>query len=482
MPPSRCDRRRIAALALIAAVSNAGYAAIAPILPLEIDEHRISERWVSLIFLAFSVGSSTAPPLVARRLESIGTVVVMSCSMVGMSILFWCLGQVFDVAAAWPSSLKDDLTAGDSVSGSANHLIIVGLLTVLQFFLGACFSAITTGYYSLATSLFAEKESAMSYIEASVGTGYILGPILGSLVYDGMGYRYAYTFISLGMMVMAFVTWKFLAPHLKNKVPEVADDDNASDEEALNAKGSFASYSSLDNDIGDPMNLDTGEVKAFPQQPSTVSLLKFPTILFAATNIMWINVSWTFIEPLLAKRLDDFHASKKEIGIIFSLSNMVYVPTVFLVQYLPRHRPSWRHRIILLSTMFTPAAVWLVGSDSFFRVIMGIVLLGLLPTPVWIMLLPFMQEESLMLFPDPEMKRCVNDVTAAIYNSFMTLGQVVGYLIGPLMISQGYARMAHVVALLVFLQSMLFCFFCTDYYGQRRRRDNSAYSSTKQII
>ena len=127
--------------------------------------------------------------------------------------------------------------------------------------------------------------------------------------------------------------------------------------------------------------MDIAEEAIDLQLPSTLSLPKNPAILFAATNILWINVSWTFIEPLLAKRLESFDVGTKQIGLIFSLSNMVYVPAVFLVQYLFRDSKG-RHRTIALSTALTPVAVLLTGSNQLSLVVLGISLIGLLPTPV----------------------------------------------------------------------------------------------------
>ena len=302
----------------------------------------------------------------------------------------------------------------------------------------------------------------------AVGTGYIIGPIFGSYIYEELGYNYAYSCVSLAMLLLAAVTWKVLSRYFMRKSP----DANISSE--LEAQNGNISYNSFED--GDPLsetnhggetlaNIHTQQIRSVQQ-----SVLKFPAIFFAATTIMWINVSWTCIEPLLAKRLDNFNVGKKEIGIIFSLTNMVYVPAVFLARYLPK-RFTLRHKIISLSTMLTPIAVLFVGSSTFWLTIVGVGLLGLLPTPVWIMLLPFMQEEAMMLFPDPKMKRRVNDITAGIYNSFMTLGQVLGYGIGSLIGSHGFAGMTKIVALLIFLQGMIFYFGINEH---RRRRERDA--------
>ena len=116
---------------------------------------------MSLIFLAFSIGSSISPPLVAHHFETIGTVKVMSYSMIGMSITFWFVGHVFEMAELISSN-----------NNMVLPILIIWMLTCLPFFLGAFFSIVTTGYYSLATMIFTERECIMSYDEASVGIGH----------------------------------------------------------------------------------------------------------------------------------------------------------------------------------------------------------------------------------------------------------------------------------------------------------------------
>lgn len=327
MPSLRCDKRRLA-LAAIAVIANAGYTTIAPILPLEVEKRGVPEQWVSLIFLAFSVGSAVAPPIVARHFESAGTVKVVACAMAGMSAMFWCTGMVFDIAQMISPGDEDAVGAGDGAESQSYVAVTVALLTVIQFLLGAFFSSIATGYYSLATLMFVEKESAMSgeylhcmclgrvgkmvcclnsvccvitrqAIEASVGAGYMIGPIIGSLVYDKKGFQYAFsTFISLVMLAMAFVTWKLLAPLLKHKANEAVgedDDDDVDDdggsESDVEAQSDLLSYDSMDTRSGatkSPFNVGTRTTR----QPSIMALLRNRNILLGALTILWIDVAW----------------------------------------------------------------------------------------------------------------------------------------------------------------------------------------------
>ena len=456
-------------LVLVAIISNSSYSSIAPILPLEIVKHGIQEQFISLIFLFFPIGYSLTSLVVGRYLESMGTHKVMSLGMAFQALLFYWLGYIFELP------IKNN-------NSSANEFfILVGLLTLTEFFLGCSMSMIATGYYSMATLVFSsEKESAMSCIEAAVGTGYIVGPIIGSAIYDEMGYQSAYKTVSFGMALMAFITWKILFPCLKAKARcNSGDDLLIGDPEA---QGRLIPCNDLKNDQHEQMNYMSLESQpineTMAQGPSAMTLLKIPKITIAAMSILWINVSWTFMEPILATRLVDLHVGKKWIGIIFGLVNIVYVPSAFLMQHFPKRFE--RHSTITISMVLTPFSVLMTGSIHFPLLIAGVICVGFFPTPVWIMLLPTMQEDVSALFPDPSLKRSLNDVTAGIYNSFMTLGQVVGYIIGPLLNGRyGFAITTWVVAVLIFLQSLVYYYFGTGAFERwlkSRRRLRSARS------
>jgi MFS family permease len=475
-PSSNCNERlRLLGLAFIAIMANASYTTIAPILPLEMDKYNISEVYVSIIFLAFTFGSLLAPALFAKYFESLGRINIISYSMVGMSIMFGCLGYVFDMASIATSARN---TSDNGNDNSHNEVVVATLLFFIQLSLGAFYAMITTGYYSLASLAFVEKESAMSVLESSVGIGHIVGPIVGAVLYDEWGFQFVYmNGVALSMLLAAFASWKLLVPLFESKDPDAAVDDTELDGECCRSVDSTnRTISPHDDDCDDveyvqcvsptgyqSLSIQSSDIDA-PSQLSAMSLLKFPNILLAAFSICWVMVAWAFLEPLLAKQLDsNFNVGNKGIGIIFSLTSIIYVPATLLVQYIPGSIE--RRTTISISLVLTPIAVLFVGSNSLQLVILGVGLLGLLPAPVWVMLLPWMQEEAAMVFPHPDTKLYANDLTASIYNSFMTLGKVLGYGIGSLLGSKGFTRTTQMVALLVFVHSIVF------YFGTRERKN-----------
>ena len=318
--------------------------------------------------------------------------------------------------------------------------------------------------------------------------GYIIGPILGSVLYDHFGYEWAYRGVSLALFLMAAITMKFLKTHLtcsnlkeeRETTHELdklvgngssmecpfqnARQYNQSDLAILNSNTTHSQRSRVSHhsdikeiEIESQIEEKQHDNEPFPSNPTTTSLLRHNKITCAAMTILWISAAWCFLEPILAKRLVHFDLGKKQIGFMFALSNIVYVPSAFFMQYVPLKNVK-KHTIVAMSTLLTPIGVLLVGINSLPIMTLGILMLGLFPTPVWIVLLPSMQEDASLLFPDEHLQRCVNDLTAGIYNLFMTLGQIVGYIIGPL-VNQvyGVTTTTQIVAGFILLQLFVYC-------------------------
>jgi MFS family permease len=471
------------ALALIAIVTNSAYQAIAPILPLEMNRHALSESYIPFVFIAFSIGSLITPPFIAHQFDIFGTAKIMAYSMVGMSIAFACLGHVFQIAVSSLSSSSSSSENDDSSidqQQQQNNIGVLLLLTVAEFFLGFFYSIIASGYYGLATSG-PNKEAAMSSIEIAVGIGYVIGPNLASYLYNVRGYQITYYTISAIMLGMAIVTLTCLVPHLQyyesntlivvenDELVLMLDDTEEVQQQQQKLSDGIQNYNSFDGLVREEChamidrqmdensaNISMTTTASTTPQPTAHSLLKFPKIILGLLSICWIKASFAFVEPLLTLRLEKhFHIRLSHIGMIFSLANIVYVPAVYLSQYLPRHGNE-QCRTIAISIMLTPMGVYLLGSDSLSVLIVAVTLCGILQAPVWVHLLPWMQEEAFKLHPVLEHRQLVNDITSSIYNSSNTLGQAVGYIIDLLMTSHGFAQMTHMVALLVFIQGAIF--------------------------
>ena len=69
---------------------------------------------------------------------------------------------------------------------------------------GAANGMITTSGYSFASTAYNEDEllTILGLIEASVGAGCMLGPVIGNFIYTGIGFRA--TFITFGAAMVPF--------------------------------------------------------------------------------------------------------------------------------------------------------------------------------------------------------------------------------------------------------------------------------------
>ena len=466
---------RHVALSLIAGTTASSFATIAPILPLEFVERSATnnlESWISIIFIGTTIGALLAPPLLScYYFETYGTVRIMSYSMIGMSAMFWLIGHVFIIV---------DAVGLDYYK----TYIIAGMLVCMHLFLGAFFSIVSTGYYSVATLIFADTQSAaISSIETANATGCIIGPILGSMLYDSFGYRCTYSIVSLGILVLAFITRICLATQLQYEAPSETmiieeegkeeEDDYLEDEELgrltkKQCQGIVSyqhSYHVSELDITSTVQCQLLQTSIISQPPPTIiALLRCPPILIGAMTAALLGFINCYFEPLMAIRLEkEFHIGKRGIGLIYSIFNVAYLPAVYLSQYLPSQGRA-RQQILAISVMLLPIAVLLMGSNRFLTaVIAGNVLDCVLEGPIVVHLLPWMQEQALAYYPNPHHKQCVNDMTASIYNT--SLGRLVGYSIGPLLASEGFDRTTRLVALLAFFQFILF------YFGTRNGND-----------
>jgi len=153
-------------------LSNSAYAIIAPFLPTEFKEKGVDQSWVGFIFSAYSVAFIICSPIVGKLQNYMGR---RNLVAVGMMLM----GQSF-VGFGLISYIK-------------YQPVFIVLSLVARLMQGAASSLIQTTMYSIGTNFFPDNKVAMiGYIEAAVGIGCVLGPIIGSLLYAIGGYRFIF--------------------------------------------------------------------------------------------------------------------------------------------------------------------------------------------------------------------------------------------------------------------------------------------------
>ena len=166
----------------------------------------------------------------------------------------------------------------------------------------------------MATSYYPnDKEALIGYIEATMGIGLILGPIIGSFLYSFLGFKS--TFYIYGCFVGLFavvITWKAPAE------PEVHSSE-------FTALIEFSDESLSDPLLTQPLT-EQGNNKL-----RAMDLLKQPRFLLAATSSGYVYFMYTFLEPILAQRLQTFDLSTLQIGAFFTIEPVFYISASILI-------------------------------------------------------------------------------------------------------------------------------------------------------
>ena len=76
----------------------------------------------------------------------------------------------------------------------------------MRFVQGAASACIQTACYSIAMKDYPEsKEKVVWLVEASVGIGLIMGPIIGAALYGPLGYSWTFYIYGIVLILLAFI-------------------------------------------------------------------------------------------------------------------------------------------------------------------------------------------------------------------------------------------------------------------------------------
>jgi len=197
------------------------------------------------------------------------------------------------------------------------------------------------------------------------------------------------------------------------------------------------------------------------------ALLKRARFTFAALSSAMTYFAYSFMEPILAKRLTDFSLSPMQIGLFFAIYPVFYIPSSIAVQFIPRYIE--KRVTLIISALLTGVAFCFVGpSDmlgmSDLLILMGIgqAFAGVTTAFLLIPGLPEMIESSMTVFPGQENK--VNNLSAGIFNSFLGFGQVLAPAYGSVMVEQVGFRITCDVVAIIFIAFGLSYFIMGDGY------------------
>eukprot|EP00347_Sterkiella_histriomuscorum_P019495 403341410 len=298
------------------------------------------------------------------------------------------------------------------------YIIIVFAIRLLQ---GFASSSIQTTCYSICTNFYPDKKEALvGYIEAVTGIGLILGPIIGSVLYTMGGFTF--TFFTFGSV---FIVTTF---YINKIFPKRIDNDTVNQ-----IKEQFAQYKLISGERQDDREKNqsnkTSEIGYF-------TLLSNSRFLFGAISASLGYFLYGFMEPILAFRLNDYKLNQLQIGLFFTILPVFYIPCSILVQFMPRGIEKRAILIVACALSFFvnlcvgPSQI-LGFPDSIIMMGVGQALHGIVDPFILVPSLPEMINSVADKYPYNETQ--VNDLSSAIFNCFLGIGQISGPLFGSIM-------------------------------------------------
>jgi len=235
--------------------------------------------------------------------------------------------------------------------------------------------------------------------EAASGIGLLLGPLVGSVLYEIGGYLLP--FFSLAM------TYVLIYPHISYTLIRVK-------------------YS----EIGHSKQLNKEEV-------STFKLMSNSRFFFGCISQILVYASITYLQPILALHLQLFGYSGSFIGLCFAIPTLIYASTAPLVFLLTGKLP--KRTVIFLGYLTMSTALFLIGPSKWLGLqqTSGLILTGLcvLGLGGGMTIIPVLPEMIEAISADGEVDVDEFELNETISGIFIA-AQGLGETLGPIMGSQ----------------------------------------------
>ena len=298
-----------------------------------------------------------------------------------------------------------------------NSFLVVSFIS--RFIQGLGFAAFTTASLAIIPLIYHHNEEKIEgYLEVSSSLGAMMGPLVGSFLYTLGGYQTPF-FCLAGLEVFFLVV---LAKIFENDIS------------SLKVK-----------ELVKKCNISI--MKVFWSQEGVFGFL----IVVASV------CSYNFMDPSLSYRLGLYEVSPKLFGVFFTLTTFAYIISMFIIEKFSSSvdKRVWMAIGILIAGLcyyfLIPLELWGLGY--------GLVVLGL---GTALVLIPSLQQYRIMAFKkytDIYDKDAVNDMTSGMFGSAYAVGELLGPVIGGIMVDQcGFngAVKWYGIGLIVFLALYLF--------------------------
>ena len=177
--------KSLVAISLTIFLSNTIYGLASPFLPVLLESVGVSSTWTGLIFASYAIAGTIVSPIVGNIIEKVGHKKIMATGSLLMATA--CISFGF-------------------AKYLENKLIIIICGICLRLLQGSASAMINTTSYSFAASAYPDNvDKVIGLLESTAGIGCVCGPVLGSFIYDLVGFQWTFTGFGIAMAPTAFL-------------------------------------------------------------------------------------------------------------------------------------------------------------------------------------------------------------------------------------------------------------------------------------
>jgi len=378
---------------------NTMYGLAAPFLPALLEERGVASTWTGLIFGIYAISMVVFSLITGKIVDKVGHNKIMAIGTFVMAL------SIVSFAAA--------------IYIDSNGLIIAFAI-VLRILQGGASGLITTTSYSFTSQAYPDDiETVVAYVEVVVGIGCTAGPVIGSLVYELVGF--SWTFIIFGVLmtpscVFVCCIGKPSDVRKKRKHVEAESDTKAAGRDSA----SSAPDNSVTNLLYIGHNDDESQTKlsVLGKDVTYCQLLCTPRVLFSGMTACIVNFVYSVFEPTLSLRLTEFGMSQTYQGLVIGI-----IPIFYMLGSILNHWifPKWIETRVILMTGALILAFSVPLAGPFFEekntaaMLAGLVVSGSMLGPMVIPVMAEMMRATKLAFPESNPEQA-NSLLSAILN------------------------------------------------------------------
>ena len=192
-------------------------------------------------------------------------------------------------------------------------------------------------------------------------------------------------------------------------------------------------------------------------------LWRHPVYTMSALAGTTVQFIYSFMEPILAKRLEEVDLDQVQIGWFFMILPAAYIPSAIALDYLPKR---WDKRMVIIMGMICcalslfavgPSTLVATGDNTLMIMVAGQILLGLFIPVGLILALPSMVESVTAYYPNQVSR--VNNLSSGVFNTANGLGEVIGPMFGAALYEDyGFRVTSDVTSAITFCYVLVFMF------------------------